>query len=76
MNDEVLGHLREARALLNDEKNAGGNSRELSVTITKIDTAILWRQEDLRLKTPHKDEVENKSIKKTQTWYPTETGTM
>ena len=52
MNDEVLGHLREARAKLNDEKAAGKNSRELSIVVTEIETAILWRQEDLRLKQP------------------------
>lgn len=50
MNDEVLGKLREAKALLDDERKAGKNSRELSVTITEIDSAILWRQYDLQLK--------------------------
>ena len=52
MNDEVLGKLREARAILLEERDAGKNSRELSVALTEIDTAILWRQEDLRLKRP------------------------
>jgi hypothetical protein len=52
MYDEALGKLREARALLLEERDSGKNSRELSVTLTEIDTAILWRQEDLRLKTP------------------------
>ncbi len=52
MNDEVLGKLREARALLNDESEGGLSSRELSVAVTHIETAILWRQEDLRLKQP------------------------
>lgn len=50
--DNVLGKLREARALLKDENDAGNGSRELSLTITKIDEALLWRQEDLRLKAP------------------------
>lgn len=50
MSDEVLGKLREARALLLEEKEEGGSSRELSIALTEIDTAILWRQEDLRLK--------------------------
>jgi len=50
--DEVLGKLREARALLLDERDAGKNSRELSVTLTEIDTAILWRQWDLQIKAP------------------------
>lgn len=50
--DEILGKLREARALLLDERDKGKNSRELSVTLTEIDTAILWRQSDLQIKTP------------------------
>ena len=49
-NDEVLGHLREARATLLDERDAGRPSRELSITLTEIDTAILWRQQDLQIK--------------------------
>lgn len=52
MYDDCLGKLREARALLLEERDAGKNSRELSVALTEIDTAILWRQEDLRLKEP------------------------
>ena len=51
MNDKVLGHLREARAILNDEAKAGQGSRESAITIRKIDEAILWRQESLRLRT-------------------------
>jgi hypothetical protein len=44
--------MREARALLSDE-NAGPNrSRELSVALTELDTAILWRSHDLWLKKP------------------------
>lgn len=60
MNDEALGHLREARALLLDERTTrpGGNSRELSVTLTGIDTAILWRQHDLQMK----EEVDNATM--------------
>jgi hypothetical protein len=50
MNDVALGKLREARALLLEERDSGGNSRELSVTLTEIDTAILWRQRDLQIK--------------------------
>jgi hypothetical protein len=53
MDDNILGYLREARALVLEEKedkNLG--SRQLSLVLTKIDEAILWRQEDLRLKTP------------------------
>lgn len=61
MNDEVLGKLREAKALLSEERDNGGNSRELSVTLTEIDTAILWRQSDLQIKAPANDEVATKS---------------
>ena len=50
MTDEVLGKLREARALLLEERDGGKKSRELSVCLTEIDTAILWRQHDLQLK--------------------------
>ena len=49
---KIIGKLREARALLLEERDNGGNSRELSVSLTHIDSAILWRQEDLRLKEP------------------------
>lgn len=50
MTDETLGKLREARALLLDERDGGKNSRELSITLTEIETAILWRQYDLQIK--------------------------
>lgn len=56
MNDNALGFLREARAALLEERDNGGKSRELSVTLTEIDTAILWRQRDLQLKEPIKNE--------------------
>jgi hypothetical protein len=52
MNDDVLGHLREARALLNDEMKEGKGNREVSLVITKIDEALLWRQEVLRMREP------------------------
>lgn len=57
MYDDVLGHLREARALLNDETKEGKGNREVALVITKIDEALLWRQEVLRLRQP----VENHS---------------
>ena len=57
MNDEVLWHLREARAILNDELP---KSRESAIVITKIEEAILWRQENLRLRTPAKKEEKKK----------------
>jgi hypothetical protein len=52
MTDDVLGYLRQARALLLEERDEGKNSRELSVALTEIDTAILWRQKDLKQKKP------------------------
>lgn len=58
VSDNVLAHLQEARAALLDERDAGKNSRELSVTLTEIDTAILWRKEDLSLKTPTVNEAD------------------
>lgn len=49
MRDSILAHLQEARseALIDPAKG-----RELSLVVTKIEEAILWRQEDLRLKRP------------------------
>lgn len=52
MEDKALGFLRRAKAALLEEIDNGGNSRELSVTLTEIDTAILWRQSDLQMKQP------------------------
>jgi hypothetical protein len=52
MGDKVLGFLREARAALADEQATIGKSREASIQITHIETAILWRQEEIRLKAP------------------------
>jgi hypothetical protein len=53
----ALGHLREARAAMiaarDDQKRS---SRELSVALTETDTAILWLQQDMTLKTAPKDE--------------------
>ncbi|MDP1814403.1 MAG: hypothetical protein Q8K92_08140 [Leadbetterella sp.] len=57
MNDDVLGHLREARALLNDETKEGKGGREVAMVITKIDEALLWRQEVLRMREPIVNEV-------------------
>lgn len=46
--ETILGFLRKARAAaLTDQ----ARSRELSLVITKIDEAILWRQFDLQNKT-------------------------
>lgn len=52
MDDKALGFMREARAALLEDRDSGGNSRELSVALTEIDTAILWRQQDLQMKRP------------------------
>lgn len=49
MTDSILAHLQEARA---EALTDAAKSRELSLVVTKIDEAVLWRQEDLRLKRP------------------------
>ena len=49
-NCDALGLIREARAILKDEA-VTANSRELSMVITKLDEAELWRQRDMQLKT-------------------------
>lgn len=48
---DILGFLREARSKVLEERRKC-EGRELSICLTHIDTAILWRQEDMRLKTP------------------------
>lgn len=49
--DEILNKLNEAKALIIEEKShQSKNSRELSVCLTELDTAILWREKDLRIK--------------------------
>lgn len=54
---KALGMIREARALLHDENGiVSKQTRQLSVVITKLDEAILWRQWDMRLKEPPIDE--------------------
>lgn len=52
MNDKILGHLREARAEAIQQNEGALKGRELSVVITNIDNAILWRQFDLQIKAP------------------------
>ena len=52
MGDLVLGYMREAKAQLLLERDEGHGNREHSVTITQLETAILWRQEVLRLREP------------------------
>lgn len=49
MIDDILAFLQQARAEALQDR---AKSRELSLVITKIDEAILWRQADLRLKAP------------------------
>jgi len=53
MYDKTLGYLQEARASALDDS---AKSRELSLVITKIDEAILWRQHDLFIKQPPMNE--------------------
>lgn len=54
--DKLLGLLQEARATGHDLQQTEGASRELAIVLTHIQTAILFRQEDLRLKKPTVDE--------------------
>lgn len=57
---EALGHLRMARAaMLEARDDQKRSSRELSVAITETDTAILWLQHDMQIKTPPTNEVSN-----------------
>jgi len=51
---DILGYLRQARAMALEMQrlNPDEKSRELSICLTHIDTALLWRLEDMRLKTP------------------------
>lgn len=51
MGNSILGHLREALAECKYESEHS-RSRELSLVMTKIDEAILWRQSDMQLKEP------------------------
>lgn len=46
MDDKILEFLRQARAIA----LVDARSRELSLVVTKIDEAILWRQYDLSIK--------------------------
>lgn len=52
MYDNVLAHLREARTIILEEQELDIKSRPQSITLTEIDTAILWRQHDLQLREP------------------------
>jgi nitrogenase subunit NifH len=48
--DELLEQLKEARGVLLYGCDNKPDSRALALVLTHIDTAILWRQEDLRLR--------------------------
>lgn len=48
-NDPVLKHLNAARDALLAERDKN-NSRELSVALTELETAIMWREKDLQIK--------------------------
>lgn len=50
MNDEILGKIREAFALCHDEVENKRGSREIALTITKLEEAVFWRERDLQLK--------------------------
>lgn len=45
--DKILGLLLEAKTAAQSDP---AKSRELSLCLTKIDEAILWRNEDVRIK--------------------------
>jgi len=47
--DKVLTNLDEAKRLLEIERLTN-NSKELSVTLTNLETSILWRKEDVKIK--------------------------
>ena len=62
MNDDALGHLREARAALLAEMDVEYISvkpRPLENTLIFVDTAILWRQQDLQLKAPAENQAQD-----------------
>ena len=61
MDCTALVLIREAMAALKDEAKAN-NSRELSITIAKLDEAILWRQRDMQLKEPSIDMSDHDSL--------------
>lgn len=46
----ALGFMREARWVLSNEMKTA-SSRELAIVLTKLDEAIMWRQEDMLRKT-------------------------
>lgn len=46
--DEVLDLLAKATELITKEKKGGRGTRQANVTITKLDEARLWRQDDLQ----------------------------
>jgi hypothetical protein len=61
MIDEILGHLMDAKQTVQAEP---AKSRELSLVLTKIEEAILWRDRDLWLKRQLVDEQAQATIKK------------
>lgn len=48
--DPLLEQLREARLLAIDIEEDDGSDRALSLVLTKIEEAILWREQGLRWK--------------------------
>lgn len=56
--DNLRGFLRQAKAEA-DDLNESERSRALSLVITKIEEALLWQSEDVRLKTDPVNEETN-----------------
>jgi hypothetical protein len=51
LQDQATFLLQQAYGLLQHEESRGFGSRELSVTLTNIDNAMLWREKDVLTKT-------------------------
>jgi len=48
--DAVTDHLLDARQAAVMKNDGYGRSRELSLVLTKIDEALMWRRDDLEKK--------------------------
>jgi hypothetical protein len=48
--DKAIEYLKEASSILSNEREYGDHSRQLSITLAYVDTAILWRSEHLKQK--------------------------
>ena len=45
--DEIAGMMRAVRAAILEEQESGRRTREQSITLTQLETAILWRERDV-----------------------------